>query len=562
MRPFALEVAEMLGWHDGIHTTVRAEVLDDEAVLAHESVHATLFSNTPDGSVARICLQANSAGPLAGSLSEVVTHWFENCRVAHESAATYIGVQVLSPEAHRERVLASFPAEYLAYYQNYADVIDAISPSTFLRTVFARVISNVIFSSRCIEEIVAADFDLRLASDARFAADRRQLELFAWLSAGGASRLRDLAIQIIREHPELSRWAAFDLHPKQPFGALDDDAHWEDSPLAGMAERRLINLLHTELCSAGPIEAIDSNTPEWFEFCGRMEPYLSDLGFEQAVVGEVDNVDFDDAGERYLSVLEVAAICIDTGNPGPEALELWTPDPKPTRLPFRADDGPFLFGVNISEQAFNGLAVVETWSEVDDDPEGEMALRPLAAFPRDALWGLKNAMYLRYQGAQVSELLYVVAPSPMDPIGSAVEPGLFELLHSLSEVPDREGPGSRMQELATPVQLITDAECFWYAARGWPDLIARQYPQPPRVGWAQVTSSEQAGLLMNVLQIPGWRGTFVKATPLSRSSILMEYYRERIAAGDWIELDRQQDREIFEGAAHAVNSCCRYWSVV
>lgn len=565
MRPLALEIAEILGWHDGRNTTLRVEAVDYDLVVKHESVHASLFQNTPDGTLARICLLASERGSLAGSLDELLASYFESCRSAHESAATYIGVQLLRYPEEREEALRSLPAEYLEYYRNYADIIDPICTSSYMRCVFARAISVTIFSSRACWAFIESGFDLSIAIDARFSADDRQDALFVWLRTGGSKHLCDLALDVIRGRPGLSRWAAFEAFPDATFGALDDDEHWKDAPLAVEAERWLIGSLHIELCTNGPLKCLNTASREWLDVTSKLGAYADTLGVTSRVVGEVLDgkpVFGDNSGEAAQSVAEVAGICIETESPGSAEFEVFDPVRQERSISGLAE-GQFLFGINISQSGFDRPATVETWSRSGvPDANPRPAFRTFQTGIQGAIMGLLEVMHRRLLDPErQTTFCYVVAPSFMGRHQGHIEPA-FNVLHSIDAVPNLEVPERALRALDPPLQMILDEECFWYATRDWANLICEDYREPPRIGWAEVTSREDSGLFLSILQIIGRPGTFIKATPKLRAGVLIEYYESKIASGAWAALNPARDEKLYWRAALALDSCRRHWSLI
>jgi hypothetical protein len=564
MRPFSVEVAQILGWHDGLRTTVRLDAVASQMVASHESVHANLFTSTPDGSLARICLWAHGQGPRAGTLGDLIGAYFETCRVAHESAATYLGIQLQMTEDQRSAGLQAFTQEYRDYYRNYAEIIDPICKSTFLRHVFGKAIAFAIFASRACVAFVESGFDLSVAIDPKFSADRRQETLFAWLRSGGMQHLQAFALDVIRTHPDLTGWAAFEQFPETSFGALDDDRHWAGALLAGEAERWLLGSLYIELCTNSPLECLNTGSPEWSQLTGQLGVYTESLGMVHVVVGQIDDgpPKFDNTdGEQMQAVMEVAAICVETGSPGNADLEVWRPGEMGRPLYVLQPDQA-MFGVNFSQAGFENPATIETWSR--SEAGVSMRDRDFKAFQADA-WeaamALQAVMHERDQGHGDSGLLFVVAPSPMEDVTPAQSRGLFAMLNFQFVAPDPQAAGG-VRTPEEPRQLISQDECFWYAARGWANVIAGDFDQPTRIGRFEVQSDLHSGFILSLLQIAGRPGTYMKATPKVRAGTLMRYYDTRLASGAWQEMKPETDELTFQRAAFAFDSCLRNWGTV
>ena len=107
MALYRRENARILGRHDGASIHVGSDTLASPAVQMHEAVHDLIFNRTPDGTLHRFCcLAANTPHDVqnGGVYANLARFLFEDTRFAHETAATYMGIQGLRPEDQRREL--------------------------------------------------------------------------------------------------------------------------------------------------------------------------------------------------------------------------------------------------------------------------------------------------------------------------------------------------------------------------------------------------------------------------------------------------------------------------
>jgi hypothetical protein len=157
-RPFRVEMAAVAaGWHDGMRATLEAVHAGNRLVVEHEFIHGRIFQETADGQVLSFVLRFLDNATIgeadrvqAETLADVLE---ASSRTAHEAAATYLSLQLLSsgPDA-TPALVAPLPQDYQAYQSAFADRFDPIFGSTFLRYLAAWCATSLAFWSPLIEQ--------------------------------------------------------------------------------------------------------------------------------------------------------------------------------------------------------------------------------------------------------------------------------------------------------------------------------------------------------------------------------------------------------------------------
>ncbi|MCV2218531.1 hypothetical protein [Thauera sp. Sel9] len=233
--PFRLVTeGEVVGSHDGSRATLHLGALDDEVVYHHEYGHEVLFSRSTDGSILALLWRVmDEPGGIRGdelSAFSITADTLATGSIdAQETFATYYGIKLVAPEVGKGYI-RHLPANYKAYYEEAATVIDPLFASTFMQVRVALTLTHFAFDSR---------FAARFLRNPRFAyqtqdqdeePNHRLRALLSELGARGKElrcQLSDAAKQFF-ERRQVTGWN------------LNDEEAWRD-------QGTLANLLDLEL---------------------------------------------------------------------------------------------------------------------------------------------------------------------------------------------------------------------------------------------------------------------------------------------------------------------------
>ena len=277
-RPFKLEIEKIAGWHDGDKTHLQFHAIDNQIVRKHERVHAEIFSSTPDGILLSLTMKLASIIKNQSELDvakTIISNHIENARIAHESAATFIGIKSL-PEDLIENAIQSLPQEYTAYYVDYKNWVESSTKSTYLQVVIANAISSTIFSSNSIIEFSNSNGDLK-ALEYDFPNERHKIFGEWWLKQGRKSTLRYLHDALI-ENTYISSHVNFD---RKSWGELNDDLFWKKNfELARYIENFSIALIYEYLVAESPLNSIDASSSVFIDKVNSIKTTLVGEHFE------------------------------------------------------------------------------------------------------------------------------------------------------------------------------------------------------------------------------------------------------------------------------------------
>lgn len=254
--PFGRLLApQIAGWHDGEKAAIDFDFVNNSAVFHHEQAHETIFLKTPDGILLSVLYRALDSGvsidrKIVRRLEMTANTMFEASRVAHEVAATYLGLKMLTPaEAGVSELL--LPPEYRQYYRTAADVVDPHFGSTYLQVVVLSTVAHFAFGSMLLAEFVSRDWPRYAKLKREFQPNRRLDSLLGYLADGKVADLRatlDEAADAFFTRTGHRRWD------------LDSEDGWTDVPAAGhlldlalaqavedwLASQQLLPYLHGE----------------------------------------------------------------------------------------------------------------------------------------------------------------------------------------------------------------------------------------------------------------------------------------------------------------------------
>lgn len=90
------DLEELLGWNDGTRVGIKSHALASVTVQCHEAIHGRIFNETTDGHLHRLCCMASGTAldqRHSGAYTDAAEIMFEDTRLAHEAAATYLSIQ-------------------------------------------------------------------------------------------------------------------------------------------------------------------------------------------------------------------------------------------------------------------------------------------------------------------------------------------------------------------------------------------------------------------------------------------------------------------------------------
>jgi len=181
------------GWSDGVRTHIRLDEITNGMVFFHENIHERIFATTPDGFLLGLLLRVvyhptDPAAVVPTALKEWAAACLDAARMAHEVAATYLGVKQLGPRDHPAAV-ASLPPQYQGYYRTFADVLDPLLHSSYLQYIVGWTLASCAFSSPLTQRFVAADSDALPQLEDGERPDARLYLLIHWFKQNDSAEL-------------------------------------------------------------------------------------------------------------------------------------------------------------------------------------------------------------------------------------------------------------------------------------------------------------------------------------------------------------------------------------
>lgn len=148
-RKFLTEALEVLGYYDGRGVVIERSSTTSREVAVHEAVHEQIFHKTVDGMLHQLVIRQLDEG---GEVSADARSRFliEDTLLAHEAAATFLGIQSLDSVDERAEAFASLPADYVGYYKVMGDVIGPLTQGTFLAYTLGWALAYWAFQSERI----------------------------------------------------------------------------------------------------------------------------------------------------------------------------------------------------------------------------------------------------------------------------------------------------------------------------------------------------------------------------------------------------------------------------
>lgn len=154
------DLEELLGWNDGTRVGIKSHALGSITVQCHEAIHGRIFNETADGHLHRLCCMASRTEldrHHSGAYTEAASIMFEDTRLAHEAAATYLSIQGLPTRAFRRAELKKLSREYREYYALLDEAARHVSPTTWVRYALSWSFIQWCFQSRRFELFFATE---------------------------------------------------------------------------------------------------------------------------------------------------------------------------------------------------------------------------------------------------------------------------------------------------------------------------------------------------------------------------------------------------------------------
>lgn len=246
--------ADIAGWFDGTRINISEKFANSNFVNHHEQIHSNIFLKTPDGSIARylghivkkhseillltsdrsfahhfdhIVKKASKRNKSIQILTDILEGCFKSSRIAHEAAATYLGVQVLASENERIQTIESLPKEYKDYYSIYQNHFDNAVRSSCLRYDLARSFTNFVFSSPACIALANSNFSENPYKNCRFKPDNRLDFFLKWIDG----HIREMVIALVESilnNKQLRDCENFkELNNNDFFDIIDNDDFFE-----------------------------------------------------------------------------------------------------------------------------------------------------------------------------------------------------------------------------------------------------------------------------------------------------------------------------------------------
>ncbi|MEO8642454.1 hypothetical protein [Pseudomonas sp.] len=239
--PFGVFLApKVAGWHDGQKSHIKYEFLSTDAVFYHEQAHETVFLNTADGLLLSVLFRVLNSGrsidvKVIRRLKVTADVMFETSHRAHEIAATYIGLKMLTPS---DALVAeqSLPLAYRKYYDAASKVIDKNFGSTFFQMVVFSTVAHFAFGSTFLEAFVTQSWPRYKKLKPEYQPNYRLDKILRYLASGKIIELRevlDATADTFFETKKIERWN-LDSEDDWPSGKVE--GHLLDRALAQSAK--------------------------------------------------------------------------------------------------------------------------------------------------------------------------------------------------------------------------------------------------------------------------------------------------------------------------------------
>lgn len=148
-------MSSLAGYYTGEELVLNDEYMHEDAIVLHEKVHRHIFSETLDGKLHKsviLCLRENVHPENIGLFSTINDFLFDNTRLAHERAATFLGVIGLPSHTDMLNARAMLNEEYSGYFTYFSDFLPW-PESSFLSYLIAFSMARFAFASERLSKI-------------------------------------------------------------------------------------------------------------------------------------------------------------------------------------------------------------------------------------------------------------------------------------------------------------------------------------------------------------------------------------------------------------------------
>lgn len=554
MRPFATEVAGIAGWHDGRAINVLDYASEDDDVRYHEAQHGRIFLSTPDGQMLHACIQYADKPALAlerDRRAEYINQHIEGARVAHETSATFIGVEMCETADDRSAAHSRLSEAYREYYAGFSDMIDGVAQSSFLRCALGQAITHCVFSSRSFETWVTQDFDY--AALLEDLPDDRLARFQRWWHQVGRVETIDWVASSCLAHSTLAKHIG--KKGETVFGELDDDTLiMSDQELAGAVDAWVIGGLYSLFIERSPLTSISSGSTEFVEMLEQSRSFHESHGSDFRI--QSTGLSGEEA-ERINIVRTNAAVTLHQSPDATRATEAGPEDTQKDALvellreTSRATN--FLFE---RTGLLSGPCLVETGTLLKEQPASTLPDEAffsfdqlLSAKPSDVIEAIVYHMYEIYGGLAHLGIGTIVAPFE-DPNDGSDYRLLKSMLHTHPALP-RISNGEYDTKDLHPVTML-DGLYVEYVASDFHDFIDR-HRETHRFGTQAIVVGDQARLLILWAEQDALPRYFIKALPYKFGVSVGLYINEQASAGHLRLVDANMPPTI-ESAARLVST--------
>jgi hypothetical protein len=262
-RAFKQEMLSLAGYYTGEELVIIDEYMHEDAIAVHERVHRQIFAETLDGKLHKsviLCLRESIYSENRGLFIAVNDFLFDDTRLAHERAATFLGVVGLSTRTDILDARAMLNEEYSSYFTYFSDFLPWVD-SSFLSFLIANSIARFAFCSERLSKI----------------SDLSTLTVENLQSVEGPEQRMDLVKQLFIEEecasPQFIE-SIFNLifisQSIEPYDVFDDCA-WETRINSGVTDTSVIDRIGCEVFEAlfaslpGQKDNKKAPFPKWFE---------------------------------------------------------------------------------------------------------------------------------------------------------------------------------------------------------------------------------------------------------------------------------------------------------
>lgn len=269
-RAFKQEMMSLAGYHTGENLVLDETYMNNNAILLHEKAHGQIFDETLDGKLHKcvmLCIRERIHPKHNSSLAYVNDFLFEDTRIPHERAATFLGIVGLPKLTDMQDARAELDKEYNNYFTYFSEFLPW-SNSSFLSFLIANSIVRFAFNSERFSKI--SDMStLTVANLQSVESPHQRMDLAKKIFIEGDCASRGF-IQTISE-------AIMRTELIEPYDLFDDSA-WENRINSGatdtsVVERRSCEIFEHIFSTQSSLKVYyENNVPQCFEAISNLVP--------------------------------------------------------------------------------------------------------------------------------------------------------------------------------------------------------------------------------------------------------------------------------------------------